>query len=69
MLLQVAVSPPARGTSTSAAGSKRKRKGGAPLEPCPYCNHTYTVRDGLSSKLDAKGNRLHLRRCQCRWGP
>lgn len=59
----------ADGTNTAAAegrprGAKRKR--GAPPEECPFCGHLYTVRDGLSSRLDAAGNRLHLRRCQCR---
>jgi hypothetical protein len=50
----------------TSAGAKRKRRN-APTEACPYCHHTYTVRDGLSSKLDGEGNRMHLRRCQCRW--
>ncbi|PSC69166.1 hypothetical protein C2E20_7306 [Micractinium conductrix] len=48
----------------ASQGTKRKR--GAPPEGCPFCGHCYTVRDGLSSKLDAGGGRLHLRRCQCR---
>ena len=43
-----------------------RKRGGAPPDPCPWCGHTYTVRDGLSPKLDAQGNKLHLRRCQCR---
>lgn len=47
------------------AMSKRKRQA-APEEGCPYCSHTYTVRDGLSSKTDPDGERLHLRKCQCR---
>ncbi|DBA97682.1 TPA: hypothetical protein ACH3X3_012574 [Trebouxia sp. C0006] len=46
-------------------GGKRKRTA-APEETCPYCNHIYTVRDGLSTKTDLEGNRLHLRKCQCR---
>ncbi|KAK9815402.1 hypothetical protein WJX72_003093 [[Myrmecia] bisecta] len=45
--------------------AKRKRST-APDEPCPYCGHDYTVRDGLSSKADSLGTRLHLRKCQCR---
>ncbi|KAL3151010.1 hypothetical protein ABBQ38_012881 [Trebouxia sp. C0009 RCD-2024] len=46
-------------------GAKRKRTQ-APEETCPYCTHVYTVRDGLSNKPDMEGNRLHLRKCQCR---
>ncbi|KAA6421081.1 MAG: hypothetical protein FRX49_08992 [Trebouxia sp. A1-2] len=46
-------------------GGKRKRTA-APEETCPYCHHIYTVRDGLSTKTDLEGNRLHLRKCQCR---
>lgn len=38
------------------AMSKRKRQA-APEEGCPYCSHTYTVRDGLSSKTDPDGER------------
>lgn len=52
------------GAPARPRGAKRKR--GAPPEPCPFCGHLYTVRDGLSSRQDAAGNRLHLRRCQCR---
>jgi len=37
-------------------GAKRKRTA-APEETCPYCNHVYTVRDGLSTKVDLDGNR------------
>lgn len=37
-------------------GAKRKRTA-APEETCPYCNHVYTVRDGLSTKTDMEGNR------------
>ena len=59
---------PAAAAAGLGSGAKRKRRQAAPPEACPFCAHTYTVRDGLSSKLDAEGNRLHLRRCQCRWG-
>ncbi|KAL4450750.1 hypothetical protein ABPG77_001106 [Micractinium sp. CCAP 211/92] len=71
-----AAAAPGGGAPASAAGSERllvppapqgtKRKRGAPPEDCPFCGHTYTVRDGLSSRLDEAGNRRHLRRCQCR---
>ena len=37
-------------------GGKRKRPT-APQEPCPYCAHTYTVRDGLSGKSNSNGER------------
>ncbi|KAK9858818.1 hypothetical protein WJX84_002816 [Apatococcus fuscideae] len=50
---------------TDKPTAKRKRTI-APEEPCPYCGHAYTVRDGLSSKTDTTGDRLHLRKCQCR---
>ncbi len=47
-------------------GGKRKRTA-APEETCPYCNHIYTVRDGLSTKTDLEGNRYtpHLALCVC----
>lgn len=67
---------PGGGAAGAAAGGQQllvppapqgiKRKRGAPPEACPFCGHGYTVRDGLSSRLDATGNRRHLRRCQCR---
>ena len=40
----------------NAVDGKRKRPM-APQEPCPYCAHTYTVRDGLSGKLNPNGER------------
>lgn len=52
-------------TQGGLRGAKRKRTA-APEETCPYCSHVYTVRDGLSTKTDLDGNRLHLRKCQCR---
>ena len=59
-----------RAAASAAAGGARqqgaKRKRGAPPEACPFCGHGYTVRDGLSTRLDGAGNRMHLRRCQCR---
>jgi len=36
------------------------------VESCPFCEHTYTVRDGRAPQTDAHGNRLQLRKCQCR---
>ncbi len=47
-------------------GGKRKRTA-APEETCPYCNHIYTVRDGLSTKTDLEGNRYtpYLGLCAC----
>jgi len=47
-------------------GGKRKRTA-APEETCPYCNHIYTVRDGLSTKTDLEGNRYtpHPALCVC----
>ena len=38
------------------ADGKRKRPM-APQEDCPYCAHTYTVRDGLSAKINPNGER------------
>lgn len=55
----------ARPAEVNPRGVKRKRTA-APEETCPYCHHIYTVRDGLSTKVDIDGNRLHLRKCQCR---
>lgn len=46
---------PTAGSLTGAA-TKRKRVQ-APKEECPYCEHTYTVRDGLSAKTDDDGER------------
>ncbi len=42
--------------AAAGGGGKRKRQA-APSEGCPYCSHTYTVRDGLSSKTDNDGER------------
>ena len=44
------------GLAAGGKDSKRKRQA-APEEGCPYCSHTYTVRDGLSSKIDEDGER------------
>lgn len=44
------------GQPAAAPISKRKRQS-APEEGCPYCSHTYTVRDGLSAKTDGDGER------------
>lgn len=46
--------------------AKKRRRGAGPRERCPYCRHSYTVRDGLSAKLGPDGQRLHQRKCQCR---
>lgn len=35
-------------------------------ERCPFCSHVYTVRDGVHSRLNAMGERMQLRKCQCR---
>lgn len=43
------------------------RRAPRPEESCPFCLHTYTVRDGLSNRRDpVSGARMHLRKCQCR---
>ena len=52
--------------SNSESGKKKRRRGQAPPEECPFCNHSYTVRDGTLSQMDAEGRRLQLRKCQCR---
>jgi len=44
----------------------RTKRGATEPEPCPFCEHTYTVRDGLSTRTDADGVRMQLRKCQCR---
>ncbi|KAK2077661.1 hypothetical protein QBZ16_004507 [Prototheca wickerhamii] len=49
-----------------SSDGRKRRRGQGPTESCPFCGHYYTVRDGLSNKLDAAGNRLHQRKCQCR---
>jgi hypothetical protein len=49
-----------------AQAAPRRRRGAAPVETCPFCEHEYTVRDGHASKTDAEGNALQLRKCQCR---
>lgn len=36
-------------------GSAKRRRTHTPPEACPYCNHTYTVRDGLSTKAGPDG--------------
>ncbi len=38
-------------------GNGKRKRPMAPLEPCPYCAHTYTVRDGLSGKSNPNGER------------
>ena len=38
----------------------------AVIEPCPFCSHWYTVRDGTYPKLDAMGEPMQLWKCQCR---
>lgn len=35
-------------------------------ERCPFCSHVYTVRDGVHSRLNAMGEPMQLRKCQCR---
>ena len=45
-----------RPAEVNPRGVKRKRTA-APEETCPYCHHIYTVRDGLSTKVDIDGNR------------
>ncbi|KAK9793445.1 hypothetical protein WJX73_005580 [Symbiochloris irregularis] len=59
--------PSAASSRQSGSGpSAKRRRTHTPQEACPFCEHTYTVRDGLSTKMGADGNRLHLRKCQCR---
>jgi hypothetical protein len=43
-----------------ASGPNKRRRTSAPEEGCPYCSHTYTVRDGLSTKMDDDGERCAL---------
>lgn len=43
-----------------ATGPNKRRRASAPEEGCPYCSHTYTVRDGLSTKMDDDGERCAL---------
>lgn len=50
-----------RPAEVNPRGMKRKRTA-APEETCPYCHHIYTVRDGLSTKVDMEGNRYVQRR-------
>lgn len=57
---------PRSGDDAPRTSNAKRRKSNAPDESCPYCTHTYTVRDGLSTKTDEFGNRLHMRKCQCR---
>ena len=38
-------------------GNGKRKRPMAPQEPCPYCAHTYTVRDGLSGKTNPNGER------------
>ena len=54
---------------TAAAEENHKKKPppkSRAIEACPFCEHTYTVRDGKLLGTDAQGNRLQLRKCQCR---
>ena len=51
-----------RPAEVNPRGVKRKRTA-APEETCPYCHHIYSVRDGLSTKVDVDGNRWVL----CNW--
>ena len=48
------------GSSVSGAVTTKRTRVPAPEEECPYCEHTYTVRDGLSAKTDDDGER-----CRC----
>ena len=44
----------------SQSGAMKRKRVQAPEEECPYCEHTYTVRDGLSAKVDDDGARCCL---------
>lgn len=44
----------------SLSGTIKRKRVQAPEEECPYCEHTYTVRDGLSAKVDDGGARCCL---------
>lgn len=46
------------GSRTIGTGPSAKRKRThTPQEACPYCDHTYTVRDGLSTKVGPDGDK------------
>lgn len=51
---------------TEVGGPNSAPETSAPPELCPYCQHSYTVRDGAAPDLDADGNSRRYRRCQCR---
>jgi len=61
----------AQGTSTATRATTSEAVIVATVPPpvretCPFCTHTYTVRDGTLPQVDAEGNRLQLRKCMCR---
>lgn len=65
--LLIATNENAPGSSSEAtATAAAAATAGAMREDCPFCNHSYTVRDGTLPQLDAEGNRLQLRKCMCR---
>mmetsp|Transcript_4048 Transcript_4048/g.8183 ORF Transcript_4048/g.8183 Transcript_4048/m.8183 type:complete len:349 (-) Transcript_4048:1146-2192(-) len=46
---------------------EKKESVSIPVESCPWCNHTYTVRDGkVNTKLGPDGTLMQFRKCQCR---
>ena len=47
-------------------GSRRRLDDIMEKEPCPFCNHVYTVRDGTLPSLNGMGEPLQMRKCQCR---
>ena len=51
---------------TNDNGKRPGTRTPSPLDNCPFCEHRYTVRDGTLPQTDAEGNRLQLRKCQCR---
>lgn len=59
---------PGTSTATGATTSEAVTAAAPPAarESCPFCSHTYTVRDGTLPQFDAEGNRLQLRKCMCR---
>lgn len=52
---------------SSYGGGDKKENVPIPMESCPWCNHTYTVRDGkVNTKLGPDGSLMQFRKCQCR---
>ena len=49
--------PDVKPDSPAAGDGAKRRRQTAPEELCPYCEHVYTVRDGLSTKINSAGER------------